>query len=322
MRLKTTNSEAAPPPLFAVLAHLADSARPLSNIMLAELANLDAPGLASLAAVWPTLSLKRRRQVTARLVEISENNFDLCFDELFRYLLEDTDAEVRLGAIDGLWCSEEATLINPLINLLQKDTSLKVQAAAALALGRFVVRGQNKKLSPRHLERVNQALLDRLAEADQAEELRSRLIEAAAPIDSLEVKRAIVDAYQNPDIKMKSSALYAMGRNCQRAWLPLLVKELSSPHAELRFEAAGALGEMEDEEAVSFLVRLINDPDVDIQLAAIQSLGKIGGSQAREFLEKQLEHASPAIRLGAEQALLELRAGADPIIYQNLDVMD
>jgi HEAT repeat protein len=318
--VKKNLNPAEPPSLALALAHLSDPARPLSHTMLAGLSSLDAAGLAQFAAVWPGLPPERRRQIAARLGEINENNLELCFDDLFRYLVDDSEAAVRKSAIDGLWCSEEPDLIDPLIQRLQKDPSPEVQAAAAATLGRFIILGQDKKLTPRQMERVTQTLLARLEETGLPVDLKRRLLEAVAPLDTVAVKKAIVDAYQSGDPGLQISALFAMGENCQRAWLPLLVKELASPRAEMRFEAAGALGKLEEAEAVPFLARLIGDPDVDIRMAALQALGKTGGNEARAILEETAPQAGAAVRLAVEQALVELRAKDDPLVYDSLDV--
>ena len=47
----------------------------------------------------------------------------------------------------------------------------------------------------------------------------------------------IRDAYYSSELDFQASALYAMGRNCNPSWLPLLLKELHSPNPQLRFEA-------------------------------------------------------------------------------------
>jgi len=125
---------AEPLSLARVLAHLSDPVHPLSHTLLAGLSGLDAAGVAQFAAAWPGLPPERRRHIAARLGEINENNLELCFDDIFRYLIDDRDATVRKSAIDGLWCSEEPELINPLIQRLQKDPSVEVQAAAAATL--------------------------------------------------------------------------------------------------------------------------------------------------------------------------------------------
>jgi N-acetylglutamate synthase-like GNAT family acetyltransferase len=88
---------------------------------------------------------------------------------------------------------------------------------------------------------------------------------------------------------MKNSAIYAMGKNCDAAWMPILIKEMASPNPDSRYEAAGACGEICDEEAVPYLIKLTEDKDLEVQLAAIQSLGQIGGVKAKQHLLKCLK---------------------------------
>ena len=133
-------------PVEETIADLRNSANPLPNSRLIELSNLDSEELRSLEQVWATIEPKRRRQIVYRLVELAEDNFELNFDNIFRNCLKDRDAEVRCKAIEGLWESEEPSLINPLVNLLEHDSSEKVQAAAATALGKFAMLAEHEKL--------------------------------------------------------------------------------------------------------------------------------------------------------------------------------
>lgn len=111
------------------IADLADSDKPLLDSRLIDLSNLNPEEIRILEQAWAAIKLKRRQQIVYRLVELSEDNLELNFDSVFKNCLEDRDAEVRSKAIDGLWESEEASLINPLVNLLEQDSSEKVQAA-------------------------------------------------------------------------------------------------------------------------------------------------------------------------------------------------
>lgn len=128
-----------PSPIEETIADLVNSDKPLLSSKLAKLSNLNPEELGVLERVWATIEPKRRRQIVSRLVELAEDDFELNFDSIFKNCLRDQDAEVRSKAIEGLWENEEPSLINPLINLLGQDSSEKVQAAAATALGKFVM---------------------------------------------------------------------------------------------------------------------------------------------------------------------------------------
>jgi len=251
-----------------------------------------------------------------RLVELAIENFELNFDGIFKGCLRDPDAEVRSQAIEGLWENEEPSLIEPLIQLLEQDSSEKVQATAATALSRFALLAEYQKLDSSHTARLSQSLLSVVHDKGRPLEVRRRALEAAAPLNIPQVKEAIRECYDSHNPGLKVSSLYAMGRNCDPAWLPILLKELSNPDPEIRYEAAGACGELEEAEAVPYVAQLIHDPDIEVQLAAIQTLGKIGGAQAKACLRECLDNPSQAIREAADQALRELVAGEDPLSFR------
>jgi len=300
-------------PITETIAHLGDSDKPLLNSKLAELSNLNSEELALFEQAWETIESKRRRQIMYRLVELAEDNFELDFDSIFKNHLTDQDAEVRSKAIEGLWESEEASLIDPLIKLLKQDSSEKVQATAAIALGKFAMLAELKKLRPSHKSKLCQALLAAINDSSQPIEVQRRTLEAAAPLSLPQMKKAIVKAYQSGEPRLKTGAIFAMGKSCNLSWLPILLKELASADAETRYEAARACGELGEKESVSYLAELITDPDIDVQLAAIQALGKIGGPEAKDCLEQRLNNSTEVVQQAAGQALDELEAGENPL---------
>jgi HEAT repeat protein len=302
-------------PAEETIASLGNGNQPLANSGLICLSNLNSAEMVLFEQAWVALGVGRRRQIMQRLVEMAEDSFELDFDGIFKYCLKDEDAEVRSLAVEGLWESEEASLISPLINLLEQDSSEKVQAAAATALGKFALLAELEKLRSCHASRVCNALLAAAGDESKPLDVRRRALEAVAPSSLPEVTTAIMAAYQSPSSRLKASAIYAMGKNCGRYWLPVLLNELVSAEDEIRYEAAGACGELGDAEAVPQLIRLASDPDADVQLAAIQALGKIGGKDAKEYLKQCLTHPRQAMREAAEQALDELAAEEAPLFF-------
>jgi HEAT repeat protein len=307
---------ALPPPVEQTIAKLVNSDKPLLDSWLTDLSSLNSAELKLLEQAWETIEPKRRRQIMYRLVELAEDSFELDFDNLFKGRLKDTDAEVRSKAIEGLWENEESSLIEPLIDLLEKDGSEKVQAAAATALGKFALLAELDKLRPNHKDRISQSLLAVINDKGKPVEVKRRALEAAAPLTLPQMKKAIAEAYQSGNNKFKISALFTMGKSGNTSWLPILLKELANDDAEIRYEAAGACGELGEEEAASYLCELVNDPDIDVRLAAIQALGKIGGPEAKGCLEKCLNHHDEAIQGAAKQAISQLEAEEDPLFSQ------
>lgn len=174
---------------------------------------------------------------------------------------------------------------------------------------------ENRKLRSCHVLSIQEALLAVINDKDKQVEVRQRALEAAAPLSLPQVKTAIIEAYQSHDAGLRVSSIYAMGRNCDPSWLPMILRELASADAEVRYEAAGACGEMEEGTAVPYLAKLVDDPDTDVQMAAIQALGKIGGTQAKECLEYCLTNASEAIRQTARQTMDEMGTNEDLLSF-------
>jgi HEAT repeat protein len=291
--------------------NLSHADKPVLSSTLADLSNLNANEMQYFVRTWMGLDVSRRRETVNRLLELAEENYELNFDSLFKEFMRDQDPEVRAKAVDGLWENEETALIFPLIRMLNEDPSEQVQAAAAKGLGKYAMLAELKKLGPSSSSRVSQALLAILANKTKPMEVRRRALEAAAPFNLPEVKKAISEAYASSDPALKNSAIFAMGKNCDSAWLPSIIQEMTNTSAETRYEAAGACGEICDEEAVPHLMKLVSDKDLQVQQAAIQALGQIGGNRAKLFLQKLTDSPDEVISESAEAALRQLETEED-----------
>jgi HEAT repeat protein len=298
------------------LDELSDEDKPLISSSLANLSSLSPDELTLFLKAWSGMDRARQRQIVNKLVGLAEENLTLNFDDIFRACLGDPDEEVRVKAIEGLWECEDRSLIDPLITLLRDDRKEAVRAAAAMALGKFALLAELEKLRPEDGAKVEQALLTVIDDREEQLEVRRRAVEAIAPLSLPKVTEIIQEAYQSDDARMRVSALYAMGRSGDPAWLPILIGELSSLDAEMRFEAAGACGQLGEEEAVPYLIRLIHDIDSQVQLSAIAALGNIGGIEAEEALRECLEHPEERIRDAAAEALGEIEFVKEPFSFR------
>jgi len=303
-------------PIEETIAHLSNNDEPLLSSKLVDLSSLNSEEMELFKHRWALIESKRCQQIIYRLVEMAEDNAELDFDSIFRICMSDKDPEVRSKAIEGLWESEDASLISPLIKLLEQDSSEKVQVAAATALDKFAMLAELEKLRSSYAARISHALLTVVGNSTRPVEVRCRALESAAPLSLTQVKKAIKEAYASHDSKLRVSAIYAMGKNCDLSWLPILLKELSNPDAETCFEAARACGELEEEEAVPYLIKLINNSDTEVQQVAIQALGKIGGTEAKRCLQQCLNDPGEIIQEAAGQALDELEAEEDPFSFR------
>lgn len=308
--------EPARPQFEETIAALVNSEAPLLNAKLIKLSNLSSTELETFKHFWTAIEPKRRRQIVSRLVEMTEDNIELNFDRIFRHCLKDLDDEVQCRAIEGLWENEESPLINPLIDLLEDDSE-KVQTVAAIALGKFVLLAEYKKLSSSYTTKIQEALLKTINDTNKTLEVRRRTLEAIAPLSLPQVKETIMEAYHSPNARLRVSSIYAMGKNGDSFWSPILLNELANVDAEMRYEAAIACGELEKVAAEPHLIQLINDAVIDVRLVAIQTLGKIGGTKTKEILKQCLSNPNEAIRQAAEQVLNDLKIKEDPLFSQS-----
>ena len=126
-------------PLEQIISDLVDNKKPILNVRLTDLSDLDLQQHKLLDDAWHSIGIERKRQIMHRLFELAEDDVCLNFDAIFKRRLYDEDEEVRCTAIEGLWENEESSLIEPLINLMKEDSSDRIQTAAALALSRFAI---------------------------------------------------------------------------------------------------------------------------------------------------------------------------------------
>ncbi|MCL5960150.1 MAG: HEAT repeat domain-containing protein [Chloroflexi bacterium] len=263
---------------------------------------------------WPTIEESRRRQIVRALVDLAEDNIEVDFRTVFFLFLSDEDEEVRAAAIEGLWEDESKDLLDRLLETLKQDRSIKVRATAAIGLGRFAYLAELDELGDNWGERLKSALLATIQNPNEPSEVRRRAVEAIGYFGGdEEVTEIIESAYRDPDELMRTSAIFAMGRNLDARWVENITKELHSASAEMRYEAARASGELGRKEVLPDLVPLVADDDVEVRLAAIWALGQIGGRKAHQVLTQCARVDDEVIREAAEEALDELQFSADPL---------
>ena len=292
---------------------LATEDEPLKYSRLLQLSGLTADETAEFKMAWPSVPQRLKREVLAKLVELSEDNLELDFTSVFMACLDDADADVREAATQGLWECEDRVIIRPLIGLLADDPSATVRAAAAASLGRFAAMAHDGKLLTSDAERIRSALMDVIEMTDEELEVRRRAIEALATLEVPEIEVIIRGAYDSGVMELKQTALYAMGRTSNTKWLPTVLSEMDHKDGAVRFEAATAAGQLGEESSVPHLIRLIQDEDPEVQLAAVGALGAIGGTLAKAALQRCLRIGDEALEEAARAALSELEFDDDPL---------
>lgn len=258
------------------------------------------------ARVWDALPVERRRRTAQQMVELAEQNFEVDFNALFRHLLNDPDAQVRVNGIEGLWEDEEAALVKPFLALLRQDPDASVRAAAADAVGRFLLLAEYGRLTSTSADALGEVLLTIVRNLDEDLTVRCRALEALAYWSGDVVRQVIAAAYDDATPQMRASAIAAMGRSADHYWRDIVAHELQSPDPRMRFEAARATGELENRAATATLIQLLDDPDREVQGAAITALGQVGGILAKRALQRAADSDDEFLSALAFDALQEL----------------
>jgi HEAT repeat protein len=302
--------------LDTLLPKLEDPKHAPSASDLTALNNLDGVAHSRFLPVWRALSIQRRRDVIDLLADMAEDNVELDFGAVFMTGLFDDDVQVRAESIKALWEYEDDDLVDALLRLLHDPEAL-VRAEAALGLGRYLLRieltGDDEPLA----RQVESALRASIEDESELVEVRGRALEAAGVRSEPWVHNAIEEAYGSGERRLTISAVHAMGRSADLAWLPVVLDEMESDDAEMRFEAATAAGSLGDEHAISKLGELSLDLDAEVQEAAITALGQIGGSAAREaLLNIASGESDPRILEAVRDAFAEADFVEDPLGFR------
>ncbi len=299
-----------------VIAELSDPNGQVRHTDLVQLSGLSRVEVMDVISSWANINPERRRELLDKMAELVGDNIELDFTALFRVCLRDSDAAVRASAARGLWDSDDRIVIRPLVELLGKDPSTEVRAAAATTLGKFAEMAEEGKLIRRDGQRISDALMAVIENPHEESETRRRAIEAVAPISSERVHETILQSYDDDNPKMKQSAIYAMGRSSDSRWLSTVLRETAHQDAAIRYEAAIACGYLGDDETVPHLINMLNDPDSQVQLGAVRSLGNIGGELAKRALTQAMKRGDHAMEEAAEQALASIEFDDDPLGFR------
>ena len=296
---------------------LADPSAEVPSGDFIELSDLSPGELGVFARTWFTIPTDRQLWIVSTLVELAEDSAELDFHGIFKMCLKDGDEAVVEKAMEGLWEQEDRSVIPSLIDILLSNRSPAVRAAAAVALGKFPLLVQEGKLLPKDRDSVHDSLMAVLEDSDQPPEVRRRSLESIAPFNTGDIQRYVTWAYNNGDLKLKSSSIFAMGRTGEPSWLPLLIKEIQSPEPAIRYETANACGELGEEDAVPHLITLLEDDDYQVQLAGINALGQIGGPLAKKVLQHCVQEGDASLEEAARAELQNIEFTEDPMAFSS-----
>jgi HEAT repeat protein len=257
---------------------------------------------------------------------------------VLRDYLEDKEAEVRSLALEGLWDYPVPELIAPLFEIARNDPNQGVRSKAIVTLGRYIYEGnmadydfdwgameelmREDELPEEDFLRVQGFLLELVQDEGQPLDSRRFATEALSFLNEPEVQDLIEAAYAHPDVKMKVSAIFAMGRQGDPRWADIILKGLDSEVKELQYEAVRAAGEACLNEAAPRLEELALVDDKNLQLEAIWALGKIGGEGVSEFLYDLADDKDEEVREVVEAALEELNLRSEILEWDEFGQLD
>jgi HEAT repeat protein len=260
-----------------------------------------------LRRLWAAIPVGRRRHVLRILIAAQDEVLVLDLNALLAVALHDADAQNRRAAVEAL---DDATpqpeLLGRLIHLAREDDDGEVRAAAARALGAFVLAAELDEIEPALGLRAVDALENILINAGEPVAVQAGALESIAYAGDAGVRQFIEDAYYSPLEDLRLSALRAMGRSADARWRKMVRAELSNPSPEMRAEAAVAAGELEIKSALPELLDLLEDEEQTVRAAAMFALGHIGGRTASEALRAIAAGDDPDEAEMAELALEEM----------------
>ncbi len=257
--------------------------------LIYRLSNLSEADFRHFANKWQDVSEERRVALALHMAEIAEDNFLVDFVPIFTYLFEDPSPAVRIAALDGLWDSEDQTLVGPILDLMRTDDNVGVRAAAARSLAHYILLAEWGQIDDSRTPLIIDGLLAQYDNPRAAQEVKRAALEAVASASHPRIPELIQDAYEEGSNELQLSAIFAMGVSADERWLPILEQELSSPSPDFRAEAARACGIIGNEESIDALEYLLEDENQEVGMAAISALGQIGGERAYSVLARLAE---------------------------------
>ena len=298
------------PELIQAISELSSGKRRATDVL--KLSDIDRGTAAAILPMLRSLPTDARRFVARQMLEQSETNVELDFSRVMRQFVEDSDAEIRVLAIQGLWEDETPYFADQLLKMLETEFDPAVRGAIVEGLGRFSYLAVIGNIDDERASRIHQTLMD-IFQSDEQVAVRRRALESLAYFDDEEVEEAIAEAFDSIIHDLHISSIFSMGRNLSPRWFPTVVSEMQNSDPEIRFEAVRASGEIGDERTVDLLLDLVDDEDAEVRMAAIAALGQIGGKVAVGALRRLARDGDPVARETAQEALNQALTSNDPM---------
>ena len=155
-------------PFEQVIKALLDNTNPFSPTYLHRFSDLSPADVIELKKIWPNIETERRASLLKDLEELNNHDTLVCFDEISRIALKDTDPRVRAVGINLLWECDDNHLAPIFIEMMHHDPDEVVRATAASALGMFVYLGELEEIPSQLFSKVETALLEAMKHKDSS----------------------------------------------------------------------------------------------------------------------------------------------------------
>lgn len=277
-------------PFQNVLDSLLEDDKDIPPRYLIAFSDIDPNALKSLQDTWPRVKLDRKLLLLDQLNALANEDTLVCFDDLGRVLLMDTEPQVRTRAMRLLIECEDTKLVPIYIDLLTKDKDHRVRAEAASTLGIFVQLGEFDDIPAEVHHQIEDVLLE-VVNGEDDPSIRRRALEALGFSSRAEVPVLIESSFNRQSPDWKASAVFAMGRSSDERWAEHVIRMIVSENQRIRLAAVQASGELALEAARPLLLRLLEEEfDDAVMGAAIWSLSQIGGEDVRIYLQNLLDN--------------------------------
>lgn len=285
-------SEINATPFNEILAALLDKAKPFPARFLQRFSDPANEEIEELKKIWMQIDTERKANLIEDLVDISESETVVCFDEIGKLAIADPDVSVRLPGVELLESSEDYPIAVALIKLMKTDPNEQVRAESAFALGKFVYLGEVEDLSSERYERIMTALFV-ILRGNDAPFVRRKALESLGFSSHDDIPDQISKAFESTDKNWRLAAIIAMGHSADDRWAAPVLSLIHSSDEDIQYEAIRAVGELELKEARLPLLRMIKQKqdDRDLLQAIVFSLAKIGGENVRAELDRLFEEA-------------------------------
>lgn len=261
-----------------------------------------------------------REGETAFLYELARNSEEL---KLLEYLTEADEPIIRYRAAEllgGLTTGTSPDVQERIHRTLQRtargDDHDEVRAAAIDAL--YL---RDEEFLEELIDEVAAGGLDdppewmgvdRPTEWLDADYAEFRLVAAAAlgRIGDRTATSALVDAFTDPDVRVRARAVRACGAIGDPRCIDALASRLDDGHDQVRRAAARALASIGTEEAIAALAPAARSDTEEVRVIAVGELGAAGSLEPLPLLVEALDDRSELVRRTATRSVLELLASA------------